>query len=268
MLGALTRLLSFLTGLAARLPLPRPLREPVYSLYSNLFGAREGEAEFPLAEYPSLSDFFIRRLRPGLRPMNGAVSSPVDSLLFDVGVTLGTPTFTAKGINYNLKQILLFQDPDTLQNSYHYFLFHLRPGDYHRIHYPFDCEIDCVAHAPGLLLPVNGMGRRFFPDVFCINERVLLGLGTEFGVCYLAMFGALNVGSMFVNGVDLCTNKDPLVRGEPRLIPVSGLRFDRGDELGGFKMGSSVMLFVPTGPNTSKVIAPCEVLVGQELLSR
>lgn len=249
MIGPLTRFISYLTGVVASCPLPRPSRRPIYELYARLFGADLTEVEYSLSEYRSLADFFIRRLRSGVRPFSGEIGSPVDALLYDAGVTAGRTAFEAKGIQYNLEQMLLFQEREALANDYHYFLFHLRPGDYHRIHYPFDCELVEVAHAPGKLLPVNGLGRKYFPDVFCVNERVLLKLQTKFGVCYLVMFGALNVGSMFLNGVELSTNTNPFEAGEPKKMRVPGLRFEQGDELGGFKMGSSVMLLVPVQPS-------------------
>lgn len=267
MIGPLTRLISYLTGVMASCPLPRPARRPTYEFYAKLFGANLGEVEYSLSEYRSLADFFVRRLQPGARPFSGEVGSPVDALLYDAGLTAGRTAFEAKGVQYNLEQILIFQGQEALTADYHYFLFHLRPGDYHRIHYPFDCELVEVAHAPGKLLPVNELGRRYFPDVFCVNERVLLKLRSKFGDCYLAMFGALNVGSMFVNGVDLSTNTNPFEPGDPKETKVSGLRFEQGDELGGFKMGSSVMLLIPAQPSLPHLDQhlPRDISVGQAL---
>ena len=269
MLSVATRVVSHLTGLLAAVPIPIPLRSPYYRFYSWLFGVKLDEVERPLEDYRSLSAFFIRKLVPGSRPINGAVSCPVDALLFDAGQTDGKASFSAKGIDYRLSQILLFQSPELLAQNYRYFLFHLRPGDYHRVHAPVDGKLVEVAHAAGSLLPVNDLGRKYFPDLFCVNERLLLKFQTDLGTCYLAMFGALNVGSMFINGVDLSTNENPLIRTEPRLISLSELKFHRGDELGGFMMGSSVMLLVPTALDSFRAnsAVPSNVQVGQSIFT-
>lgn len=237
-------------GWGARRRVPRFLREPMYSAFASAVGARIDEAELPLGEYPTFGDFFARGLRAGARtvaPEGHAVISPCDGTVAASGTITGGRLIQAKGRDYTVRELVV--DPelaDRLEGGT-YVTIYLSPRDYHRVHAPIDAAITGYEYVPGALLPVNRLFSRQVDRLLSRNERVVLRLETEAGLMALVMVAATGVGNMRLEHVDVWS-VDLRPRGRrhgqrladpPRVL--------RGDELGAFHLGSTVVLLCEPG---------------------
>ena len=213
-------ILSRIWGRLHAITLPTPLRSPTYHLWTNLFGCNLDEAARPLEEYKNLSEFFVRTLKPGVRPLDAAdLVSPVDARVTVVGSVSKDGTLEQiKGMSYSLGEFLGFipsalasSPTDAAHNAHpsslHYIVFYLAPGDYHRIHNPVTALYHHRRHFPGHLFPVNPGIASYVPSLFCRNERVVLAGAwrseseasvTDAGGRFfsMTMVGAYNVGSV------------------------------------------------------------------------
>jgi phosphatidylserine decarboxylase len=113
---------------------------------------------------------------------------------------------------------------------------------YHRVHSPVDGVVRAWRYVPGRLFPVNAAGVRAIPGLFTRNERVAVFCDTEaHGPTAVVLVGAANVGRVSLAFTDLVTNRGSAgVRAEP----ARPVRLARGDELGAFNLGSTVVLLV------------------------
>lgn len=239
---------SALLGALARLPLPRPLREPLLGRFSRSYGVDLAEAERPLPQYASFLDFFTRRLAPGLRPQDealpGSVNSPVDGALVALGRVEDGTLMQAKGLPYRLEE-LLFGDPLAPRFAGGWYLtLYLSPKDYHRIHVPLPGRVVAAGRVEGELWPVNEASTAFTPGLYVRNRRafwIAEGAGPCEGLaCAAVLVGATNVGGCVVDARWLGGRRLP-ARGR---LEVDGLPCAPGDDLGVFELGSTVVLLV------------------------
>jgi phosphatidylserine decarboxylase len=245
-------------GSLTELTLPVKLREPLFRLYAWMYSANLDEVRYPLDSFQSFNEFFCRPLRDGVRPISeipDGIVSPVDGRLLTCGklVRAGERIAQVKGATYSVSAFLGLEpvDEDFLDSSrvVHYAVLYLAPGDYHRIHSPADVEFKSGRHFCGELFPVRESLLKRVDDVFCVNERVVLSGTWRFGQIHLAAVAAANVGNIYLNfDGRLKTNRmrDIAVHcgGDvsSKLYP-GGVRLSPGDAFGGFRLGSTVVLF-------------------------
>ena len=204
------------------------------------------EAAEPLTAYPSFNAFFTRRLREGARPVaadEGVVVSPCDSRVHAIGpIPEDGRLEQVKGRTYSLSALLASEDDArTFARGMHATLY-LSPSMYHRVHSPVDGHIRAWRYVPGRLFPVNGLAIRHVKDLFAVNERVSILIDSpEFGTVAVIMVGAANVGRMSLSFADLVTNS-----GQPGALvqPPAPIPIARGQELGAFNLGSTVVLLI------------------------
>ncbi len=238
---------SRLFGNFTRIKKPKFFAKRVIKSYVSMFDIDLSDVKLPLNEFECLSDFFIRELKKGAREIDlnpEIVVSPTDSLLLEVSnISDEGKVFQIKGSEYSLNKLVKgFVNTEKYKNGT-YFQLYLSPRDYHRIHFPFDCTVKKVFYIPGKLLPVNLFSLENFKEVFNQNERVLLVLEKD-GIEVLAVLvGAYNVGRIVLSFTDFITN-DKFPR-KPSPIQIEGFKAKKGDELGMFMMGSTVLLFFP-----------------------
>ncbi len=258
-------LFSRIFGYFTRLQRPRWLSKIIISRFITMYNIDTSDLEKPVHDYPSLSEFFIRKLKPGARPgdtsPNGIVS-PVDALVMTAGkITESLEALQIKGRTYPLQK-LIPEDIDLEEYRNGEFIqLYLSPRDYHRIHFPFDSHISRASYRKGRLLPVNPFSLSHFKNVFPENERIILELRQHNNhVALMALVGALNVGRIGLSFSGFETN-----RGHRRdcEIPLDRDSGEKGEELGWFKMGSTVVLFFPENTITPVVEADQQVRVGQ-----
>lgn len=192
--------------------------------------------------YASFNDFFTRALRPGARPIAAAaeaVASPVDGRVSECGTIDGERLIQAKGRDYTLRELLAGRPWARRFEGGSFATIYLAPHDYHRIHMPLDGRLVETVFVPGRLFSVNGATARHVPRLFARNERVLTLFDTAAGSFALIMVGALNVASMATvwNG-----EIAPPGRSAPTCLPDVDIALGKGEELGRFNMGSTVIL--------------------------
>ncbi len=240
-----TRLISRLVGHFARTRWPRFFMRPFLRWYARRYGVNLEEAEHPLEHYTCFNDFFTRRLKPELRPLDPAPNtliSPVDGAIAMHGPLDGTQAIQAKGISYSLEDFL--DDPDAAQRfrGGSFLTIYLSPKDYHRIHTPLQATVQAYRYIPGRLLPVNPPSVAFFPRLFVENERLTSYLHhPHFGHIALVKVGATNVGRMRLYYHDFISNRwaSPHAHTHTFEHPPS---IERGAELAVFELGSTVVL--------------------------
>nr|XP_057913464.1 phosphatidylserine decarboxylase proenzyme, mitochondrial isoform X2 [Doryrhamphus excisus] len=266
-----TRLLSRAWGRVNGVELPTWLRKPVYSLYIWTFGVNMQEAAVEdLHHYRNLGEFFRRRLKPAVRPLcsSSCLVSPADGRILHMGRVKNSEVEQVKGVTYSLENFLGPQhersnDPasssfrDHLLTSPDNELFHLvvylAPGDYHCFHSPTDWRVELRRHFPGSLMSVSPGVARWVKELFCLNERVALTGRWRHGFFSLTAVGATNVGSIRVYfDQDLQTNMPRYSKGSfhdhsyvavgDRALSREGLALQRGEAVGEFNLGSTIVL--------------------------
>ncbi|MBI5434213.1 MAG: phosphatidylserine decarboxylase [Planctomycetes bacterium] len=231
------RAMSLATGWFADCKLPRPLRSPLYRAYSSAYRVDLSELRLSLADHPSFAAFFVRRLKDGARPFPAdprTFPSPCDGTFQSFGAIENGSILQAKGRPYPVEELLALAPGEHDFTGGHAWTIYLSPRDYHRVHSPVAGRLEEVRWCDGARYSVAPKVLERRPKVLSINERAVLRLSTEHGPLWLVMVGALNVGRIRVVGVE------PGAKGAPR-------RFERGEELARFEMGSTVVLVAPRG---------------------
>ncbi len=242
-----TRLLSGLTRRVARIRRPAALKDRLNRLFARRYGLDLGEAERAEPEaYPDLNALFTRALRPGARPLPEdprALACPCDGTVSAAGHLDGGRLLQAKGLPYEVAELLGGFDPAPFRDGAFVTLY-LSPSDCHRFHAPLDARLVAERHVPGRLLTVAPVAVRSIPRLFVRNERHVTRWQTAAGPLAYVPVGAVNVGSIETAwGGEV---GDP--PGRRRDYPAGqGPAFQRGDELGRFNLGSTVILLLPPG---------------------
>lgn len=233
----------------ADLRVPGPLLRPLLRAYVRAYQVDLGEAAEPLAAYPTFNAFFTRRLREGVRPIAdgpGIVVSPCDSRLQSFGrVPRDSRLDQIKGRSYAVADLLGDRDQAAAFTGGVHATLYLSPSMYHRVHVPVDGRITGWRYLPGRLYPVNAMAVRNVEGLFTVNERVAVTIdGDGVGQVVVVLVGATNVGRMTLPFAGFVTNigGPPLSVRLERPLPVR-----RGDELGAFNLGSTVVLLAADG---------------------
>jgi phosphatidylserine decarboxylase len=230
---------------------PRPVLDPVLSMYSRAYRVDLGEAVVPSGGFRSFNEFFTRRLREGARPVDtdaGAMISPADGRFDDAGPVDESRRFFIKGREYDAASLLASEDDARAFTGGQFGIVYLSPRDYHRVHAPTALEVEHVRHVPGVLFPVNDFGVRHVPGLFAKNERVVvLGRAPEFGRVAVVFVGAMIVGriDLTIPAPDRPAIGGPIAE---RAFDTARPLLERGDELGSFLLGSTVVLLVERGP--------------------
>ncbi|HKP60145.1 MAG TPA: archaetidylserine decarboxylase [Polyangiales bacterium] len=241
--------------------------------YCAAYNIDLSEYEVPEAGFETFDAFFTRRLKPGSRPLDpdpGALLSPADGRLEDAGVIEVGSTLRIKGRNYTVAELLDDRLASSLYAGGQFAVVYLSPRDYHRVHTPVTGEVRLLRHIDGTLFPVNAIGLRHVPRLFARNERVVIEQQSPLhGPIASVMVGAIGVGRISVSfDAELVTNDGRLAR-EVSYPPGQGPTLARGDELGIFHLGSTVIVFAGPASGLSLVKRPGDhVRVGEALWRR
>jgi phosphatidylserine decarboxylase len=204
------------------------------------------------SSYASFNDFFTRPLAAGARPFADAdYLCPVDGAISQFGPINGDQVFQAKGHSYST-QALVGGDADLAAkfSDGEFATLYLSPKDYHRIHMPCDGVLQQMVYVPGDLFSVNPATARAVPGLFARNERVVCVFDTANGPFVLVLVGATIVGSMATvwHGVVNPPRLPEVKRwgyaaGADRTC--GSIELKRGDEMGRFLLGSTVVMLWP-----------------------
>ncbi|MGN6108776.1 MAG: archaetidylserine decarboxylase [Kofleriaceae bacterium] len=229
--------------------MPTRLRSFAYRAFARAVGANLEETELDLREYPSFGDFFARRLRQGARtvdPAPDAVISPCDGVIAARGAAVEGALVQAKGHHYRLAELLADEVFAERLTGGDYMTIYLSPRDYHRVHAPVDARVVGYDYIPGALWPVNPRVAARREGLLARNERVVIHLNSpSLGDVALVMVGAAGVGNIrLAHAPDSATLR---AGGERHRVELDGISVARGDELGAFRLGSTVVMVFPRG---------------------
>ena len=214
------------------------------------YGVNMGEAANPdLTSYPTFNDFFTRPLKQGARPLARAdLICPVDGAISQFGPMQKDQIFQAKGHHYS-STALVGGDAELAArfDDGSFATLYLSPKDYHRIHMPCDGRLSRMIYVPGDLFSVNPTAARGVPGLFARNERVVCVFESNRGPFVLVLVGATIVGSMAIvwHGVVNAERNGKIREWRYEDKPV-GLK--KGQEMGRFLLGSTVVMLFPKGP--------------------
>jgi len=199
-----------------------------------------------IAAYPSFNEFFTRALKPGARPLaEAALICPVDGAISQFGRIQGEQIFQAKGHQFSCSALV--GGDAALAAQFHDGAFaniYLSPKDYHRIHMPCDGVLTRMIHVPGDLFSVNPVTARGVPGLFARNERVVCVFEGAHGPWVMVLVGATIVGSMATVWHGVVNPPRPGTVREWSYAP-GQVSLNKGDELGRFLLGSTVVMLFP-----------------------
>ena len=239
--------LSHAVGKIVHQRIPGPLGRKSVEWFARYYNINVDEAEHPLESYPTIGALFTRKLKNGARPIGQGVVHPADAVITEAGPIKGMTLIQAKGRTYSVSGLLGGGPYAQNFEDGAFATYYLCPTDYHRVHSPVDGKIVWLNHIPGALWPVNDWSTHAIPNLFNVNERIAVIIETERGFVALVMVAATNVGNMSMTFDPTLSTK--IRQGDRRPQPKSyekSLPVHRGDEVGIFHMGSTVvMLYAP-----------------------
>ena len=239
--------LSRAVGAACRVNAPRPVMRAVIRAFARKYGVDASEAERPIEEYPTFTEFFTRRLKPGARtiaPGELVPVSPVDGTVGEVGEVVEGRAYQAKGKHYSLAELIGGPNAEEDAKPFaggSFVTVYLAPYNYHRIHAPLGGEIT------GYVNPGQFSG--------LLGPALTTLIKTLRGPCGVVAVGATNVGRIRAVYDDVVTNarrtRRPVRKAYERPIPV-----EKGGELAVFEMGSTVVALFAPGVKISPRLQP------------
>lgn len=241
--------------------------------FVNLYKVNVEEVKHSVPEdFATFNDFFIRELVAGARQIDAAsasVVSPADGTVSAAGKIDKDRIFQAKGLHYTLTDLLAtdIDDADKFIDGT-FATIYLSPSDYHRVHSPLAGALVAARYVPGDLFSVNEATVACLPNLFTRNERLICHFTTDYGPLVVILVGALNVGSISTRwSGDL----RPRIKGVVDDIDIArtgiSTRLDKGDLIGWFNMGSTVIVLLPPGScaDLSALASGTKVRMGQAI---
>ena len=244
-------------------PLVRDLSMGVWRLFADLDLSEAREQRFR-----SLHDCFIRRLKDGVRPIDldpDLLVSPCDAIVGASGAVEDGQVLQIKGFPYQLRDLLgdaVYAE--TYRNGC-YVTLRLTSSMYHRFHAPHDCMVELVTYISGDTWNVNPIALRRVERLFCKNERaaIRVRLSRTGHVITLVPVAAILVASIRLNFLAPCTD---VRHGGPRTTRLS-VPLTKGEEMGWFQHGSTIIVFAPAGFTLAENVRQGHVIrVGQSLI--
>ncbi|WP_178861631.1 archaetidylserine decarboxylase [Thiomicrorhabdus cannonii] len=247
------------------------IKNNTIKLLTKLYKIDVSEAlEEDIESYPHFNAFFTRELKPHLRPIDWDPQvwvSPVDGLISQSCHIEHNKIIQAKYHDYTVEALVggdisyakQFHNGDAA-------VIYLSPKDYHRIHMPTNGKLISMTYVPGDLFAVNPATVRNIEGLFARNERIVIRFENAHGPFCLVMVGAVFVGSMETVWEGKITPEY-----EPTLThwdySAQNLEYQKGDEIGRFNMGSTVVLLTPSGqlPELGQIHHDTPIKLGQKI---
>lgn len=216
-------------------------------------------------QYACFNDFFIRHLKPDMRKLAIAdILSPVDGCISEMGAIEEGQLIQAKGRWYSVKELLACDDDVAKQfDSGQFATLYLSPKDYHRVHLPMDAQLVSMTYIPGTLFSVQPSTSRVIPKLFARNERLAIFFDTQVGPMVMVMVGATIVGAIGTSWHgDITRSRNRFSIEYPHQL------MKKADELGYFKLGSTVVMLFADGKKIQwdkQLNAGSRISFGQEI---
>jgi phosphatidylserine decarboxylase len=249
-------------------PIIRDFSIGIWKFFSDL-----DLSEARKSKFDSMHDCFIRELIPGARTIDmhdHVLSSPCDAIVGECGAIDHTQVFQAKGFPYSLSSLMGFTPRtgelvESIKNGT-YVTLRLTSSMYHRFHAPANATLTHVTHIAGDTWNVNPIALKRIEQLFCKNERAVLNFKMSDGTPLIMVpVAAILVASLRLHAVNLLFHVD--YEG-PNEIPCA-IETYKGQELGWFQHGSTILVFVPKGFKLADGIQTGErIKMGQALLEK
>lgn len=262
------RIATRLVGRISRVRHPMIAR-PAMAVW-RIFGGDFELHEARRTTFASMHDLFTRELRPGLRPQHAdpaVVTSPCDGIVGEFGQVVKASAYQAKGFPYSLRDLL---PDDALAAHYDGGVFatlRLTSNMYHRFHAPCDGTVDGVTYISGDTWNVNPIALKRIENLYCRNERAVITIRNAHDDLLVTL---VPVAAILVASIRLQFLDEPLslrYRG-PNEISCHA-EFRKGDELGWFEHGSTIIAFAPPQYRISDTIRRGErIRLGSALFER
>jgi phosphatidylserine decarboxylase len=222
-------------------PLIRDLSIAAWRLFSDL-----DLSEAKQTHFRSMHDCFTRQLKDGARPADmdpNVLVSPCDAIVGASGSVTDGQVLQIKGFPYALADLLLDADEAERYRNGCYATLRLTSSMYHRFHAPYDCRIESVTHISGDTWNVNPIALKRVERLFCKNERAVIR--TRMAGFPVAL---VPVAAILVAGIRLPFLNQRLRDhdGTRRIFPCD-VSIRKGDEMGWFEHGSTIVVFAPAG---------------------
>lgn len=232
---------SKFTGLVTKIYIPFPLNILVFWCVKNMLGICLKDSQLKLSEIKTVNQLFTRTLIPKARPISTTSKfvAPCDSKFVAAATITDKSSITIKNISVDLN---LFLQTNLTNYKASLLSFYLSPKDCHHVFMPTDAQIQAVTHVPGNLYPVSPLLAPVFPRAFIENERVVITCKSDDITWYLVFVGALNVGKIHIGCCPECQTNCS----QKKVTQYnSGFALKKGDPLGYFEMGSSILIVHP-----------------------
>ena len=260
--AAVTRFMGWFSKIEN--PLIRDLSIACWRLFSDL-----DLSEARRTDFKSLHDCFTRELKPGLRPSDpdpAVVVSPCDAIIGAFGSIADTELFQIKGAPYAL--VDLIGDPALVEahRNGRFITLRLMSSMYHRFHAPCDARIEQVSFIHGDVWNVNPIALKRVEKLFCKNERAVIRTRLATGEALtLVPVAAILVASIRLNFLDRMLNAQT----PPPLVFPCDVSVRKGDELGWFEHGSTIIVLAPDHFEfCDNVVESARIRAGQPLMRK
>ena len=270
------RLLSMLAGRLAGIK-NRRIAEGCMRLFCKYFNIDLTDVlNTDFSDYPDFNAFFIRQLKPDARPIDNnksAVISPVDGTLLTFGEATSQTILQIKNQPINLNHLLghSLERTEWFENGY-YLNFYLAPHNYHRVHMPLSGILKQMIYIPGHLFSVNPKKFKKTQKIFTRNERLVCIFETNDGPMAVILIGAMLVGGIKTvwHGLVNADHQDKVREWHYPNPKTPEVKLSKGDELGLFQYGSSVVILLPKGnfKFEESLKINTEIKMGQALIKK
>jgi len=258
--AALTRFLGWFSKIEN--PVVRDLSIGCWRLFSDL-----DLSEAKTTSFKSLHDCFTRELRPGLRPADpdpAIVASPSDGIVGAFGTIRDGELYQIKGAPYSLADLL--GDPALVEEHRNgrFVTLRLTSSMYHRFHAPQDGRIERVSFIHGDVWNVNPIALKRIERLFCKNERAVIRTRLDNGdPLTLVPVAAILVASIRLHVLDRTLNAQTT----GSLVFPCDVALRKGEELGWFEHGSTIILLAPAHYEfCDNIVEGARIRAGQRLL--
>jgi len=263
-------LISRFAGTVAECKIPG-FKNALIAWFVKKYGVNMSEAALQYPEdFINFNDFFTRALKEGARTIASSsevLISPVDGAISQLGEIKQNRIFQAKGQSYSVIE-LLGGDTERARPFMggEFATIYLAPKDYHRIHMPCTGTLREMVYVPGKLFSVNPVTAQNVPRLFARNERVVAIFDTEFGPMAMVLVGAMIVASIETVWSGLVAPLKRQIKSTQYGPDQNNITLEKGQEMGRFKLGSTVVLAFP--PNATEFVeglkAETNVVMGQD----
>lgn len=229
-------------------------------------------------------------IKPGARPSDprpDILVSPCDAIVGACGRIEGDRVYQIKGFPYTLAD--LCGDAANTDEFRHgrFITMRLTSSMYHRFHAPADLSVDKVTYMSGDTWNVNPIALKRVEKLFCKNERAVIHCSLEPSrqPILLVPVAAILVASIRLHLCDTVRHLRTLAKADGKRqtalgerrgsatrrgthhIPCNG-RLVKGQEMGWFEHGSTIILFTPDGFNLTENVREGRPIKAGEAIMR